>query len=986
MVVGLVLIPRLSIQYKADYVSNDLTVNYYYPASARAVEAEVTTLIEGAVNTIPGVENISSISAWGCGSVTASFKKGTDMAESRFNLNTRLRQIRSGLPADAVIELAGKASGREIKNILTYTINTDVPFEKARSFIEENLVSVIGVLDGIDRVDLSDGQEMQWEVSYNAGLLERAGLSIDNLFSAIQNSSCNRLIGSFKTDTGTMTMRLVSKTDAASLSELPVGMANGRLYHLGDFARIQKVRAEPYSYHRINGLECIQVNVYAADGINTMKTCEQVRAKADVAFASFPAGYAIEQTYDASESLGQQIRNVVSRAVISLLLLLAFVMLVSRSFKYLAIIGFSVLSDLLLSVVIFSVSNVGIDMFSMAGITVSFGMVMDTAIVMTDHYSYYGNRKAASPIAAALFTTVSALLLVFYLPDELRHDLNSFVWVTVIILTVSFATALFLVPALAEKTGLQGKSLVTGNVANRRRNVLFSQWYYNCISSFRKHRIAIVIAMTVLLGGTCSLFVFFNRQFDDYGIDEYRSRTLDMVAMMPTGYGLAHADRIARIMDNFLSGFDQINRFETDVNDRNVSFSISFKDEFRDEITVSEIRDAIWKKALTIGGASWSVMPYGHNDRLLTNYVGRREWPDRISLYGYDYDLLCHYATLVMNDLLQHPRVKDAAVISSLMSDGTDEEFILEYDRERLARMNLNPYFHFAVLAENLLDFTAGSFGTGNETLPVVLKSDNRDEFDLWFAQNATIGPGIKLSEIGSMTKSKVGGIIERENQEYVVEVGYEFIGSDLSKFSMCYDEEEKLAEVLPLGFRTDSYSGHYTPEQKRKLWTLLIVVACVIFGICAAMFESLRMSLAIILLIPSGLSGIFLLFPFLGLRMGQGCLASMVMMSGLVVNAAIYISAEYRDLSRTCRQSPLRIYVKAFNRKIIPTILTIASTVIGLVPFLFDGLDSAFWFTFAAGVMVGLLFSMAGLLFCFPLFLPLPKEKEAARMSCFFR
>lgn len=976
MVTGVVLIPQLSIQFQADYASNDITVNYYYPASARAVETEVTTVIEGAVNTLPGVGNISSISAWGCGSVTATFKKGTDMTETRFNLNTRLRQIKSSLPADAEMEIAGNASGRRTKNILTFTFYTDRPLEEASAYIEDNMLSVIGTMAGVERAYLNGVPEEQLEVIYDTDVLESAGFYINDLHSAILNSSSNHILGSKMSGTSTMTVRLLTRTDSDStLAELPIGKSGDRIFRLGDLARIRKSKAEPMSIHRINGLECLQIGVYAADGVNTINTCAKVREKADEVFSGFPDGYVMEITYDASESLGEQIWNVVTRALVSLLLLLSFVLIVVRNLKFLSIIVISVLSDLLISVTVISLFHIGIDMFSITGITVALGIVMDNAIVMTDHYLYYRNRKAASPIATALFTTNAALLLVFYLPAELRRNLTGFVWIVVIILTLSFVTSLLLVPALVESSGLKGNSLVPYSFNRRRRIVRFSQWYANCICRLRRRRILILSGMILLFGGSCCLFVFYNRLYDA-DMDAEHARTLDLIAMMPDGYGMAHCDHVARLMENYLSGIDEIKRFETDVSGSNASFSISFKEDCCDEIKASAIRDAIWEKALTIGGASWTVMPYGDNDRLLTNFVGRREWPDRFTLYGYDYDMLCQYATLVMNDILQNPRVKDAAVLSSLMSDGTEQEYVLEYDRERLAQMDMDPYMHFISLAERLIDVPAGHFRNGNENLPVVLKSDELEHLDLWHAQNDAFGfPGseIRLSEIGSITNRNVGGIIERENQEYVVEVGYEFIGSDLSKLSMCYNEEEKLAGIMPLGFRTDSDYAGYTPEEKMKLWTLLIVVVCVIFGICAVMFESARLSLAIILLIPSGFIGIFLLFPFLGLKMGQGSLASMVMMSGLVVNAAIYITAEFRDICCVSRQPALRIYVKAFNRKIIPTVLTVASTVVGLLPFLFDGGGSVFWFTFSAGVMIGLVFSLAGLFFCFPLFLPDP-------------
>ncbi len=97
-------------------------------------------------------------------------------------------------------------------------------------------------------------------------------------------------------------------------------------------------------------------------------------------------------------------------------------------------------------------------------------------------------------------------------------------------------------------------------------------------------------------------------------------------------------------------------------------------------------------------------------------------------------------------------------------------------------------------------------------------------------------------------------------------------------------------------------------------------------------------------------------------------------MLCGITVNAGIYLTAEYRTICAASGRSGLRQYVKAYNRKIAPTLLTILSTVLGLIPFLFDGRDDMFWFSFAVGVMSGMLFSVLAIVFVMPVFFPLKR------------
>ena len=97
-------------------------------------------------------------------------------------------------------------------------------------------------------------------------------------------------------------------------------------------------------------------------------------------------------------------------------------------------------------------------------------------------------------------------------------------------------------------------------------------------------------------------------------------------------------------------------------------------------------------------------------------------------------------------------------------------------------------------------------------------------------------------------------------------------------------------------------------------------------------------------------------------------------MLSGITVNAAIYILNDYNNLRREHsgrRISNLKLYFKAFHYKIVPILLTVVSTVLGFVPFLI-GEEQAFWFALAAGTIGGLVFSKLGIVFYLPLFLRL--------------
>ena len=109
----------------------------------------------------------------------------------------------------------------------------------------------------------------------------------------------------------------------------------------------------------------------------------------------------------------------------------------------------------------------------------------------------------------------------------------------------------------------------------------------------------------------------------------------------------------------------------------------------------------------------------------------------------------------------------------------------------------------------------------------------------------------------------------------------------------------------------------------------------------------------------------------------------AMVLLCGLSVNAGIYLINEYNHLKSACPVAILqghikqRLFLKAFNHKIIPILLTVLSTVVGLIPFLFDTGENSFWYSFAVGSLGGLFFSIIALVFALPLFLSLKNQKR---------
>ena len=222
--------------------------------------------------------------------------------------------------------------------------------------------------------------------------------------------------------------------------------------------------------------------------------------------------------------------------------------------------------------------------------------------------------------------------------------------------------------------------------------------------------------------------------------------------------------------------------------------------------------------------------------------------------------------------------------------------------------------------------------------------------------------------------KRKTGNYIYKSNQEYCLYVVYNYIGPYKLARMTAETISGAMNNWLPMGYKaTIPGSNYYWQQKDKKQYYLIFLVIGIIYFLCAILLESLLQPLAVIAMIPLSFIGVFLTFTLFGFNFDQGGYASFILLCGLSVNSALYIINDYNNFRRGKDAAKnLRFYVKAFNHKIIPVILTILSTIMGLIPFVLGGRHQVFWFAFAVGAIGGLLFSLVALFLYFPLFIRL--------------
>ncbi len=183
---------------------------------------------------------------------------------------------------------------------------------------------------------------------------------------------------------------------------------SGRIIHLTDVAQVRLKDQRPQSYYRINGLNTVNINVSAGKNVNNIKVADGVKKVIEKIRGELPAGYSIRTSVDNTIYLKEEISKNIFRAILSVVLLLLFVLAISRELKYLLIITISLVANILIAFIFYYLFKLEIHLYSLAGITVSFGIIINNTIVMTDHIRFQRNRRVGISLLAATLTTIGS--------------------------------------------------------------------------------------------------------------------------------------------------------------------------------------------------------------------------------------------------------------------------------------------------------------------------------------------------------------------------------------------------------------------------------------------------------------------------------------------------------------------------------------------------------------------------------------------------
>lgn len=1021
MILGLVMLPSLPFRSRSSAELPAITVRVATKEhlTPGIVENEVTNKLEQVLSRIENVKSISSYSYSNMGDIRLELTDKADIESVRFNVALAIRNCWDDIrdvaryPSVSVSKLDGTRT-----TFMTYAVISGQSMEDLVRFVKKDVVDVLSIVKGVGDVWATGGEGEWYTLEYDTRQLSELGLSANDLAEVIKSLNSDISLGMVPSieEEGKEMIRRISLHSDGNLDDImaaTVATKTGDHIPLSSLIGIVDHSSTEASNIRINGKNTIFVNISAQKNASEITVGENVRKAMEKIMEKLPPETTIQLRTDDSVKIKKELENIIVRSSLTFLILAIFVILSVRQFRVVLMIMISLAASLLIGVIGYKLFGVEMNMYALAGISLSLSVMVDNSIVMADSLIRRGEVNMFQPMLAATMTTIGAMTVVLFLDNGTQLILKDVALITIINLGVSLLTASVLVPALGTRMNVQPGS------GKRRRGKRFRKIFsdglgvYSKVIAFLSRHKAIVMTVVVLtfglplylmpremergktgaklynkifgtekyndkikpvinkyLGG--SLFQLHTKSGKKSSIKDTRDPSeINIGVILPQGAQDGMLDIPVRGMESLLSTIPGIEKFETTINgNEKASMVITFEKDAVSAGLPMTVRKMIIDRALVTSGLTWSVN--GPGEERFTNTPGWVSRDNSFLMKGYNYSDLLRYASQVVDSISENIRVRDVAIGAGMYGNPSHNiEYSIRFSPLGLDGSGVSLNRAGGALLNNLGSGEMLLRNAAGGKAGVILRQASDPDHDIWEMMNGYLETGdraIKLSEIAGLQSYVSPMEVVKTDQQYVVNIAFNFKGDYGAVDRLIKRTIDSFSESLPMGYSIE-YRSYRHQEEKGMPFYVVIIIIAIIYMTASVISDSLFQPLAIIMTIPVSFIGMFFTFAYLGLPFGEGAAAALILLAGLTVNAGIYLAAEYNGIrKRRPSLAPQNAFTKALARKSMPIFLTILSTILGFLPFVVGNDDKeGFWFTFSMGTIAGLGASFIGVYLLLP-------------------
>lgn len=975
MVLGLIVwggysVARLPVDAVPDITDNQVQIITITPAlAAQEVERLITFPIEITMATIPDIEEIRSFSRFGLSLVTVVFKEKTDIYWARQQISERLAEAEKQIPEGiGTPEMGPVTTG--LGEIYQYVIHAKEGYEDQYSamdlrtiqdwIIRRQLIGTPGVAD----VSSFGGYLKQYEVSIKPELLRSMGLTISDVFTALEQNNQNT--GGAYIDKRPNAYFIRSEGMVSSLDDIGnivvKTVDDGTPVLIRDVAKVQFGHAVRYGASTRGGKEVVSAIVMMLKGENSAKVIKDVKERIRQIEKTLPEGVVIEPFLDRTKLVNKAIGTVTKNLTEGALIVVLVLVLLLGNFRA----GFIVASVIPLSMLFaFSMMNLfGVSANLMSLGAIDFGLIVDGAVIIVEGVvqrivmskNIYGGIERLSKVQmdsqvheaskrmmnSAVFGQI--IILIVYLPILALVGIEGKMF-RPMAQTVSFAIlgalilSLTYVPVvsflfLSRKT--EHKENISDKIIN------FIRKLYNPLIHFALRRKYIVLLSALSLFAA-SLVVFSNMggefiptlEEGDFAVE---TRVMTGSSLFETIEASNKASAI--LLENFPEvkevvakiGSGEIPTDPMPIEACDLMVILKDKKEWTSGKTREELANKMSEALSVIPGVSFGFQQpiQMRFNELMT---GARQ-DVVLKIYGEDLDALSEQAAKVGNIVNTVKGTSDLYVekVTGL------PQIMVKFDRDRMAKFGLNIAEINRTIRTAFAGELAGLVFEGERRFALVVRLDKANRKGLDDVKNLFIntpfGNQIPLDQVADVSFKEGPNQIQRDDTKRRITIGFNVRNRDVE--SIVDEIKQKIDKLvkLPAGYFI-TYGGQFENlvEAKKRLSTAVPVALAMIFVMLFFAFKSAKQGILIFTAIPlSAIGGIFALYlrgmPF-SISAGVGFIA----LFGVSVLNGIVLINEFNLLKKDGIKDLHERVLKGTSVRLRPVILTAAVASFGFLP-----------------------------------------------------
>lgn len=1006
-------LPRLRFELTYATRTPELFISYSFSGNPpRLVEEQVTAPLEGALSQIEGLRHQSSSSGYGGGWISLQFDENADLDMKQFEATGLIRRVyphfREGVSFPRITQ--GKARSASGGPLLVYSVNASRRPYEIRTRIEAPLRKALLNIRGIRDVVFSGAVRRLVAVEYDRHKCDRYGVGANEIQMALYRQGQSYHGGSYTDEHGNRFRVQMKETtsDLSDLENLVVAVRGGHPVRLAQIASIYPDEEEPASYFRVNGRNTILFQIYAADNENELALSAQVRALLSEFTRDLPPDFGLFLEHDDTESAAREIRRYARACMVSLVLLLASSFLCYRNRKHWLVLVLVFLLTLALTVVIYALSGMRIHLYSLAGLSLAFGLMMGSTSLMLDQYR---RNRATSNVPDLLASTLILLWSASFFFFLRGPELQGLAEALIVCLASSFVSNCFFLPAAFQ---LLIKTIPAGEIPGRTDLSSFRRIgegaYFNTIRFLSSHRktfgilLLLVLGLPVFLlpsqlegsgtlvrcynrvignerlqtawkphidrwlGGSSYLFYKNLKQAPSFGTEE--NTRLFISAQLPFGSTPEQMNSLLSGLESYLSGVPGIEKFLTTIpNGQQGRIDIRFRPGFESGSYPLQLKSRIIAWTSDRGGVDWTV--YGIGEAFSNAGAGESAF-FRVRMKGYRYEELERQAGRLAQRLLAHSRIQKVNE-----NDNSDNSEI------QTQQLDLTlPLFSIAARHVPALQLTreieeralptgfAGRVVLNHVFFPLVVRDSKAADFSVYDLLHSplSIAPDktLKLGSLTALSAEPTADAILREDRQYIRTLSFEYTGARYFGQEFLDRTLKEFNAELPAGYQAEEEGASIRKADAGIGFSLTALLAAGIFVLSVILFEGFRLPLRLLLSLPVCFIGVFLAFGWSHAVFNQGGLASLLLTEGLAIQAGICLLSDHRRATPSVEDENLFLKDRILKQA-ASLFRTLLFCVCGLLSFQVANANAGFWHSFAVGALGGI----PGVLFLFFVLLP---------------